>query len=833
MAAKETGEDILKHLQKEGSSKVQAQVAAELAKIQGEKPKPKSKKTSTPKTSKEDPLEEKTSNPRNGSDAVKKQLKEDVLSFVFPGMYGAYKKYRDIKNKNTDKEEQKDQEEKRDKIVNRSKKDLSNDILKENNALIRQQLGGQQRSLMILQQISSKLDRLGSNSGFNFGLPSGLTKKLGRVGAGIASFAAEAALPAALTAGALYGLYSVSKQIKEDPEFKNLESKNEGKTDSDLQREAIGDIGSRFSGRKPAAVDKGNLYNGTHSNFLDSIGAGPAALAPDSANTNTTGPQKQTPAVSTLSTQKKPESKDTLSFEAKNIEFVSDKLNFDVDSIVIKSQDGTSQQVGAPNAQANPSSPSGSQQAQTPETPQQPSSPAAPHASEPVTPAPPAGPSPAAPETPKTSSGDANDAPVKPTQKPVAPAAPPAPETPIDKSAENADISSAVNAQGRKMGRGSGAGAGRGSVVEEPGARTETPKTSSGDANDPVTTSSAATHDRSRTSIANKRPSRSSVMDQFKGDYQSNGKPLINPNGTVNWGDPNAPADFVRASKAQQALQAAPANRPSVTSIQKTKPEKSVPLPPTRPKELTPLPNSGEESLTPDDINKTNALSISQDQAGQDAQSSASGAKSFRESLEARVNAIRADPTSELNDEAKKPVVSDALSTSQDQAGQDAQESAKSAKSFRESIEARVNAMRADPTSELNDEAKKPVVPEPVAPQWTPEATEAMLNRPQVSSDDAIMQALTGGISTPAAKLEQNAPRIIPPPAMPTPASTIISPSATSSASTNGGLRSDSTGIGNEYNPKTKKPGTELQDSAHNKFFEYLFGSKKKGLNKI
>ena len=49
MAAKETGEDILKHLQKEGSSKVQAQVAAELAKIQGEKPKPKSKKTSTPK----------------------------------------------------------------------------------------------------------------------------------------------------------------------------------------------------------------------------------------------------------------------------------------------------------------------------------------------------------------------------------------------------------------------------------------------------------------------------------------------------------------------------------------------------------------------------------------------------------------------------------------------------------------------------------------------------------------------------------------------------------------------------------------------------------------
>lgn len=35
-------------------------------------------------------------------------------------------------------------------------------------------------------------------------------------------------------------------------------------------------------------------------------------------------------------------------------------------------------------------------------------------------------------------------------------------------------------------------------------------------------------------------------------DYQSNGKPVINPDGSINWGDPDNPADFARASQAMQ-----------------------------------------------------------------------------------------------------------------------------------------------------------------------------------------------------------------------------------------------------------------------------------------
>lgn len=47
-------------------------------------------------------------------------------------------------------------------------------------------------------------------------------------------------------------------------------------------------------------------------------------------------------------------------------------------------------------------------------------------------------------------------------------------------------------------------------------------------------------------------------------DYQSNGKPLINPDGSINWGDPDNAADFFRADKAMMAMRtqsAAPASR--------------------------------------------------------------------------------------------------------------------------------------------------------------------------------------------------------------------------------------------------------------------------------
>jgi hypothetical protein len=35
-------------------------------------------------------------------------------------------------------------------------------------------------------------------------------------------------------------------------------------------------------------------------------------------------------------------------------------------------------------------------------------------------------------------------------------------------------------------------------------------------------------------------------------DYQSNGKPVVNPDGSINWGDPDNSADFFRASQAMQ-----------------------------------------------------------------------------------------------------------------------------------------------------------------------------------------------------------------------------------------------------------------------------------------
>jgi hypothetical protein len=38
-------------------------------------------------------------------------------------------------------------------------------------------------------------------------------------------------------------------------------------------------------------------------------------------------------------------------------------------------------------------------------------------------------------------------------------------------------------------------------------------------------------------------------------DYQSNGRSVMNPDGSINWGDPESPADFVRASKAMQQAQ--------------------------------------------------------------------------------------------------------------------------------------------------------------------------------------------------------------------------------------------------------------------------------------
>lgn len=71
-------------------------------------------------------------------------------------------------------------------------------------------------------------------------------------------------------------------------------------------------------------------------------------------------------------------------------------------------------------------------------------------------------------------------------------------------------------------------------------------------------------------------------------DYQSNGKPVINPDGSINWGDPDNPADFARAS---QAMQKGAGRKTETAAAPSAAPKKksgatSVPLPPRRPEGL-------------------------------------------------------------------------------------------------------------------------------------------------------------------------------------------------------------------------------------------------------
>ena len=358
--------------------------------------------------------ESKSGGIRTGLTAMSKQFGKDVLKTAFPEMYGAASKYRSVYNKgkeeNIDRERQ---EQKRDNAEVKYVVGASNVVLKENSALIRQQLDIQRSSLTVLNEIANAIKNIKSSS-------PGSSIVGDAAGAGFLGFI-RSLLPAAAYAGSAAGTLKLIEKAGETPEGEKQATDilmsgfdpsgmNTPFISSNPERDQIrsGIAGtlphnkfmkhlgvttpptdlSQFSQLDyvdtPKSKDKteeseADQIKRMMNNYGDKIKGGNRSGTPGQSILKAEPPKPLVnPApVANLGESSKikqlreteVKQKDSLTFEAQNLKFTSDKLEFDVEKLTINTQENQksiSDQSGSTGSSTSDTTPSASPSGKTP-----------------------------------------------------------------------------------------------------------------------------------------------------------------------------------------------------------------------------------------------------------------------------------------------------------------------------------------------------------------------------------------------------------------------------------------------------------------------------------